>query len=140
MYQHTPQDLFKLRSWYGVRAMFYSAVYLGLGVSFFFIPEYYYIYIFSTMLLISIVSHIHLWPAIKAAYVVQGEKERANLMFFIWLIFWLMPIFFFAFPDFLKHSGAGGKIAFLFFLGPPIFMLRNYNVHLAKDENHDQVK
>ncbi len=133
MGDHSPQELYNLRKWYGKWALRYSLAHLCLVVVPFLIPVNAEFYLIIFIIINALTSHLHLWPARRATLVTNGETWRVSALFFFILFIYSLPIVLIAFPNSLDGKERGTLVSILFF-APLLLMFEAY-MNLAKGEN-----
>lgn len=136
MGEYSQHDFFQMRKWYGKWALRYSILYLFLGAFLFpatkfgFAPP-----ILIMMLLAAVISHLHLWPALKATHVLKGDNRREKFEVWVVLFLWV-AMFLMIFLIDQSTAFLGSSITFFILLGPPLFMFEAYSLRLAKGERN----
>lgn len=131
---YTSRDLSDLRWWYRKWAIRYSLAYSVIGVAVLFFPSFLMSKsVLSVMTIISVMSTIHLWRAIKISLIVGNRKMRSRFGLFGNIVIWSGLGGLVIFSD-LNSGPHGGALVLLFFIGPPLAMWEAYINQIEKGE------
>lgn len=125
MRKPSSQDFNSMRKWFGIWALRYSVLQIILGIAAMSLSDEPKDFLIVLMIVNAITSHIHLWPAIRATLVANGETWKIKFSFYFKLFLYSYPSVLVVFPS-SQSPGDFNKLFLVILLGPPVILFEAY--------------